>query len=508
MARTNLMGVSYEEMFELEYAVDAYTDLVQQYPDSDFAQESWLRIGEYHFELAEFEEARMAYLRALDYGESRWYDKILFKLGWSNYLLGDYHDAIGNFQGLLAFYDDQGDNSSNALEEEALQYFAISVAEEDWDLDGLVDPPFVMGRVDQYLGEDEAWTLEVLDRLAEILMENQRYEYALEVYRHILERFPLDRRNPERHEQILVALTRLGLTEEMIEEQRTLADLYGRGSEWYAEQERLGNLEAMAYADQLARDGLFDTAARYYNEGYTMLQQANATGDATLRRQAVDSMRVASRLYRQFLEEYPYDPEVYTTRLYYAQSLYFSGEYLDAAEQFGLVRDSQESTELRETAAYFAVYTHELELERQINDGDLEPMAWPAYRGPMEQEEEPPADTEEIEDEDEENSDRTEPAEPPRQQPIPDVSLSWVGAVDRYVQLGLNREDDPTTQGRFAYSAARLFYDYGHFDDARRALHPGHGRVLRSGRRRLRRGLHDRDLPARRGLHEHGVLGG
>ena len=318
-----LMAICYLQMFEDDLAYDGFMTLVRDFPESDFAQEAWLRIGEYHFEVAAFEDARSAYMRALSYGDSRWYDKILFKLGWSHYLLSDYDPAIGSFIDLLDYYADS-DGGESALKEEALQYYAISIAEEDWDLDGERDPDFVMGRVRQYLQNGKEYEIEVLDRLAELLMENQRFGYAAEVFQAILDQHPFDRLNPQRHEQIVVALNRQRMLDEAFEEQRRLGTLYGPGSEWYAEQERQGNIEAMAYAERLARENLLDSANYYYVQANTLATQAAASGDPNLEQQAIEQFRFASRIYNEFLEAYPNDSESYATRMYYAQALYFS----------------------------------------------------------------------------------------------------------------------------------------------------------------------------------------
>ncbi|MCA9563965.1 MAG: tetratricopeptide repeat protein, partial [Myxococcales bacterium] len=51
--------------------------------------------------------------------------------------------------------------------------------------------------------------------------------------------------------------------------------------------------------------------------------------------------------------------------------------------------------------------------------------------------------------------------------PLHPLSEGLVEAYDRYVELGLNPEDDPNTQGRFAFLAARTLFDHRHYDEAR-----------------------------------------
>ncbi len=460
-----LRGVCHEEMFELQPARESYMTLVQEYPNSPFAQEAWLRIGEFYFDDLDFRMARAAYQRALQYGESNWYDKILFKLGWATYLLSEYDEAITQFRSLLAYYDREGDGSEAALKQEAMDYFAISLAEEDWNLDGNVDPDFILPRVQYYLPDDEArYTPEVLTRLAEILVTYRRFTYAIEVYEHVLGRFPLDRENPYRHEQIVAAYTSMGDADMAMTELRRLGELYAPGTPWFEEQERLGNTEAMEYAEALARESILESAGFYYLEAESARTRAFVEGDPALEDQAREQFRFAARLYAQFLEQYPNVDEAYDSRMYLAQALMNSDQYLDAAAQYALVRESQISDEYLSLAASQAIVAYERELARQIDLGELEPRAWPAYAGSRAMAPTPEAVPEDVEDG---GSEREEPLGPPAREPIPELSLAWSGAVDRYWELGVQPEDDPNRDVINLFASGKLYYDYKHYDEAR-----------------------------------------
>ena len=462
-----LAGVALDEMDEWEDAVHHYRYLVENYPDSDFAQESWLRVGEYYFEEVDFHTARVAYLRALRYGESRWYDKIVFKLGWCEYLLGDYDLAIAHFSELLDYYQREEDNSQQALKAEALQYFAIAMAEEDWDLDGERDVDFIVPRVENYLPVDgPEWTIEVLDALAEILKQYERHEFAVDVYRVAIDRYPLDRESPRRHEQIVAALGRLGDTDEAFDELRRLAERYARGSEWYNEQERLGNTEAMAYADALARGSLLDSANYYYLQADETAARASMTGDPVVEAQAIEQYRFAARLYESFLDEYPNVDEAYQVRMYLAQSLFFSTQFEDAAEQYGQVRDSEVNDEFLAAAARQAIVAYEQALNREIDAGRLEPRAWPAYNGPMLALAAEAGD-DGFDDDPDGGGAGEEPRDAPLEEPIPDLSENWAGAIDRYVELGITADEDPDLGPRNLFAAGKLYFDYKHYEPAR-----------------------------------------
>jgi len=463
-----LIGVCYQDMGEDRLALESFERLVVDYPDSDFSQEAWLRIGEHHFERLEFAIARSAYERSLAYGESRLYDKVLFKLGWSTYLLGEYDEAIQRFHELLVYYDRVGDGSEAALKEEALQYFAISITELDWDTSATGVPDSIMGRLDYYMPnvDTSPYTLEVLDRVADVLAGYGRYDEVIEVVRATLARYPLDRENPWRHERIVAAHSQRFDDDEAFIELGVLAEAYARGTDWYNEQERLGNTEAMAYADQLARTALIESANFYYIQAEELATLAAQTGDPLAESEAIGRYETAAILYRQFLDQYPNAEEAYETRLTYAQALFFSLNFQEAGAQYGEVRDSEVSDEFLEDAAIMAVVSYEEALIRAIDEGRLEPRAFPAYDGPM------LAFADDIEDDfdddfDEPNAQRGEPRAAPRDEPIPELALAWAGAIDRLVALRVEPEDEPDLPVQSLFAAGRMYYNYKNYDPAR-----------------------------------------
>lgn len=459
-----LDGVCHLQMGMDDEAQVYFNTLVRDYPESDFAQEVWLRIGEYHFSVYEFELARAAYERSVSYGDSRWYDEALFKLGWSNYLLAEYELAIDSFRAVLDYYEAQV-TGSVAVREESLQYFAISIAEDDWDGDYEPDFDYIMPRVERViLSEDRPYNIEILDRLAELLLRANRFDYSAQIYRRVLADNPLDRRNPERHFQLIAALVSNGEEELAVQELATIGLSYSPDSPWYREQERLGNAEALAYADDLARTSLLDSADNAYVAAQELADRAAQTGDVLIEEDAKSQFRVAATLYAEFLEQYPDADEAFEARISFAQALLFSGQFVASAEQYDLIRDMADDEDGQLLGATQAILAWGLALELEINEGRLEPRAYPQYSGPMAEVVEEDLDSEF---EDEEEPERSGPREAPADEPIPAMSLSWAAANDRFIELGI---EDPDVEHRDVlalYDTAYLYYKYKHYETAR-----------------------------------------
>lgn len=440
-----LMGYALLQMGQEDVAVDSFRALVRDFPESDFAQEAWVRVGEYLFEYNEYEEAAAAYTRALEYGsEGRLYDEALFKLGWAHYLGNYYQESLDTFVVLINYYE-EAEDVSGALREEALQYMAVVLAEEDWDIDGERDMNAGLPRVSEQLRTGKQWELDVLDRLTEVWFDNETYPLAIDGFNYAIENWPTDRKNPERHERIVAALSRMREYDAAFSEQLRFGELYGVTSEWYASQEEQANIQAMAYADELVRTTVLDSA-RYYNQQADLLRDQSLQNPA-LEQGAIDAYQIAATAYQNFLDQYPGDREAYEVRFLYAQALYYGFEFMTAAEQYEQVRALEGPRQ--ELAGYQVVKSIEAALLDEIGKGALEAYALPTFRG-----------------EDDPDPDREEPHEG-GPLPLHPLTETLIAAYDAYVELGLNPEDDPTTQGRFAFLAGKTYFDHNQMEDAR-----------------------------------------
>ena len=442
-----LMGTALQQMGEDEDANEAFLALARDFPESEFAQEGWVRLGENAFELNDYDSAAIAYTRALEYGsEGRLYDEALFKLGWAYYLDNRYQDALDSFVSLINLYDqnEETDATSGALREEALQYLAVVLAEMDWNLDGERDVDAGLPRVRAQLSTGAPWELDVLDRLTEVWFDSESYELGVEGFRFAMEQWPNDRETPARNERIVVALSRMNDVEAAFAEQLTFGERYGSGSEWHTNQMERGNIQAMAYADELVRTSLLDSA-RYYNQQADLLRDQSLL-DPDLDEQAIEMFRVAAAAYADFLENYPGDREAYEVRFLFAQALYHSFDFLEAAAEYRAIAASPGPRQ--ELAAYQVVRSVEGVLTDEISRGALDAHAMPNWHGS----------------EEDDSSYRATDRGPLSLHPLSEMLVT---AYDEYVELGTSPTHDPTVRGRFAFLAGKTHFDHNQMEEAR-----------------------------------------
>lgn len=461
-----LLAYTKLQMGQSAEARDLFAKLIVERPNSEFVPEAWIRIGEYHFDVNELDLARAAYGQAMQFEDSPYFDKALYKLAWTHYRQDNFDAAIRNFQRLVEFSDQRQRETGGAgsvLREESVQYIAISLAEEDWNLDGQKDDDFGLVRVRRYVSGDKPYEKEVMVQLGDYLFDNTRYADAIDVWKFILNKYPLDRQNPEIHEKIILALLRSDNSTAAFSERSKLSQYYGEGSDWFVYQQKVGNAEATRYAKNLVKDNLIQSATWYHAEAQKIRDRAQVEEDAALLADAREKYAVAAQGYADFLKKYPNDKDFYQWNFYYAECLYYSGQYESAFEQYRVVREMDVAkNEYQETAAFNAVKSMEFRIGELIKQGQLPPKVLPsgaidAAREAAESQQEAREDVE----------DRGMQKQAIAEESIPTMVFDYVTAMDRYVVLGLENDEDKYLDAKFAFQSAKVFYDFKHFDNAR-----------------------------------------
>ena len=164
--------------------------------DSKFLPEAWTRVGEFHFDSPnELKLAIAAFRKVLDFKDSPYYDRALYKLAWSYYRDNRFPEAVREFDNLVKYADARtaaGQKVGSDLRPEAVQYLGVSFAEPDWDGDTLPDPITGLQRaLEFYKGrEGEPHVREVFQRLGDIYFDQTKYADAIAVYKTLLAKWP------------------------------------------------------------------------------------------------------------------------------------------------------------------------------------------------------------------------------------------------------------------------------------------------------------------------------
>jgi len=422
---------------------DPYKDCTPVRKDSKFLPEAWTRVGEFHFEAAnELRLAIAAFRKVLDFKDSPYYDRGLYKLAWSYYRDNNFPEAIRQFDNLVKYADSRkaaGQKVGQDLRPEAIQYLGVSFAETDWNGDAIPDAESSLDRINSfYKGrEDEPHVREVYQRLGDIMFDSTKYPEAIAVYKALLERWPAYSDAPRVQEKIVRSYERDRNLIAAAKEREALGRNYSKGTVWY--EKNKDNPEALAVARELAEDALLTAATNVHAAAQACKAkwQENPRDIAKLD-ECKALYRTAAELYEKYLAAYPNSKRAYEFSAFYADALYYSGQLPQAITAYQTVRDSQMDNRYQEDSAFRMIKAYEEIIDGMKKDGKIQDPPIP----------------------DEKNT--KAPVSP---LPMPDIYLKYTDAIDWYVQ---NIKNDRIPDLR--YAAAVIQLRYHNWPEARKRL--------------------------------------
>ncbi len=427
-----LLAYCLEKQNQFDSGREAYQELIVRYPKSRFTTEAWVRIGEYNFDsyndAAALAKAAAAYEHAIEDKQHPLYDKALYKLGWTYYRLDRFDDAVNKFIALADYYEAKskakGDEEVGGdLRNEALQYTAISFADEKWGSLAKAQQLFAK------LGS-RSYEADVYRRMGDVYFDQTKHPEAIEAYRLALNKDPLAKNAPQIHQRIIQALERDRKLDQAFQESQKLAIAYGPRSAWFEKFRR--DPEAVAFATDLTEKTLYQSAVHHHQQALQYKQDGKFE-------QAKASFDVAAQAYGAYLKEFPRAKNAYEMEFYLAECLYNSFQFASAAKHYENVRDSTQDNRFLTDASFAAVLAWQKELEQQVKlhqISDLKPLR------------------------------STERREGEVVKPIPfaEAETHLLAASDAFVGRFKDHEKAPG----IAYKAAELCYSHNDFPEARR----------------------------------------
>jgi len=316
-----LLGYCLMEQGELEEANAIYQKLIDTQPDSRFVPEAYVRIGEYYFDMDDFDKAIEMYNRVLEYKSSTFYDKALYKLGWSYYKINEFDRAVEYFTKVVDFYEERARQTTRGddLKRESITYIAICFADPE---------QYEFGGGDQaalnYFNRvgEKPWRVDVIAAIGDVYFERASYEGARQAYRKLMEIEPYDSRNPEITKKIIESYEKEQEFEQSIAEGERLARMFGPDSEW--RRRNLDDYRAVKTANDLIESALYASATFHHEQA-----QQTASRESRLGQYAA-----AIVSYRSYLSIFSEAKNAYKARFNLAESLYFSERFSEAAEVY------------------------------------------------------------------------------------------------------------------------------------------------------------------------------
>ena len=450
-----LMGYSYEEMGIDEEAMKAYKTVVRKYPKGKMVVGAWMRLGEYYFDIGQWVKAQDAYKKVMEYKHSKFYEIAMYKLSWSYFQNNQYPTAIASFKRFIEYIDSgKGKKQLGAqLRDEAVEYLAYALVDDDWNGDGDIDPEAGVQRALSYLSDGKPYEREVLIKYADRLYEELTKKYqreAIKAYRATILMYPGHPDNALLEEKIILTYDDMNEPEKATEERERLIKDFGPGSKWFKENQK--HPIAMARVERQLQYALFNAAVSHKKLASELRKQAETTRDVVTTARAIREYGKAAEKFKDFLRRYPYSPHNYNVTIWLADALYYSLHYLEAAKYYAKIRDWKGKTEAREYGAFNVIVSYEKAVDKAISSGRMPASDRPGEMGTIEDVPMPDSKTKV----------KVTPL------PIPDLTKKWIAAVDSYLKLGLKRPNNKDVKPKLMYRVALEMYKRRHLNEARK----------------------------------------
>jgi cellulose synthase operon protein C len=430
---------------------DPYGDCKPVVQSSRFLSETWLRIGEYHFDYdvtpQGMDHAISAYKRVLVDPLDRNYNLALYKLAWAYYRAFRYPEAVRNFAALVEWSDQEEKRTGRAgseLRAEAVQYLAIAFAYDDWNENQVPDPnegqPTGLQRLQDpaLMAQDRPWTPEVYHALGSVWFDEAKYPQAIEAWNLALKRWPNHPMSPEMQNNIARAYGRANQEDQAIQA-RALLGSYVEGSTWW--NANVDHPIEQRRAEQLAEEAVVSAAVYHHQEAQRLRKLGVQDQDPELIRRAQEQYGLAAKGYRSYIQTYPNSPQAYELQYNLADALFWSDNYDEAAREYAAVRDSNLDDKYLSESARRVVESLKRLVDMAVESKQIEVRS------------EPPAPQ----------------GEPPQVSPVPMPPLLQRLAQAR--ELYLARVDEPhdteKVRAAYAYNNTLLLYQYGYWTHAR-----------------------------------------
>jgi tetratricopeptide (TPR) repeat protein len=388
-----------------EQAREFFLRLIKDYPNSKYVPDAYLSFGQFYFDKGEMDAAKKFYEKVEQFPKSPVYGYAIYKKGWCYINLGDFKAALNIFVDVirLAQQNKAGGNpaANRALEREAKKDVVKAYARTPG------------------AGPDKAWEFftrvggdfapKMMEALAELYWEQGMFGDSTRVYHKMMALNAESPRLCEWQSKVVRNTFSAGTKKDQVQEVNRLGIAYDRVKGLASMKKDLLEECRVAFHDVSK-----ETALIWHKEAQ--------------RTKNPDTYVLVRYVYRDYLDRFSNEKGAYDMAFYYAEVLWTTEQWKDAAEQYTKVVHMNPTGKYTKESAYAAV----LAWKNALNIDD-------SGAGPDK------PDDKSL-----------------KEQPIPEYQKKMIAAFDTYIQY----VPDSQELVKIKYRKARVYYDYNHFEDA------------------------------------------
>jgi tetratricopeptide (TPR) repeat protein len=335
---------AYELNAQPERALASLDQLVAQYPNSRFMDETQFRRGEILFTEKAYGKAQAAYEAVIKIGtSSNFYNQSLYKHGWSLFKQGENERSLDSFSGVLdsVLVSKRDPNSMVELEslsrpnrelvEDTFRVMSITFSYSD-------GPKTVADFVKRHKPRPYSYLLYA--RLGDLYMEKERFTDAADSYRAFVSQDRNNDKAPLLEMQAIEAYSKGGFPQLVLQGKKEFVENYSFGTAFWRGRDPKSEPKVVSVLKVNLKD-----VAQYYHA------QAQRTKD-------VADYQQAAKWYRSYLTSFPDDKDSAVTNYLLAETLFDSKQYMDAAQEYESTAYHYGAHDKAAAAAYAAVVAY------------------------------------------------------------------------------------------------------------------------------------------------------
>lgn len=327
-----------------EASLQQMDSLVAEHDESPEMVEVQFRRGEAYFLRKEYRRAAAAYQRVIEQGsDTDFYDKALYKNGWSLFKVVDYTSALDNFFPLLERLKtgDQTNASVQSVMIELIKDTQRAISLSFYHLEGAQS-------IKEYFAKhgNKDYSHEIYDNLANLYLTQERFQDAANTYLVFVEQEPMHQKAAKFQLKVIQTYIDGGFPSLVLPAKETFLSKFGVKSEYW----RLADEELRQELKPHVITNLEEVSSHYHAEA-----QANKDRASYL---------VAAEWYSHFLELLPEEKDVAPYHFLMAEALFDAGDYEKAIEAFDVIAYQYKTFEKREQAAYNILVSYQRLLEQ------------------------------------------------------------------------------------------------------------------------------------------------
>ncbi len=294
-------------------AIDALDQLVSKYPESPFYAEAQFRLGEHAFISRDYIGAEDAYTEViLTPTNDRFYEKSLFKRGWTRYKQQLYHEAVDDYLQALTYHQFDEPEKLNKTEKDQFDEYFRAIGLVFSHLRGAEG-------LNEYFADksDFRYLFHSYTVVADIYLQQERFSDAVETLELFMEQHPQSAEKPLAHLRILEIWQQGNFTDRVREESEKLYVSYNPDSKYWSSKSTEATQKKL---EKRLREYIV-LVANYHHNQY---QRKSKSAD----------LNKASLWYERYLKHYPNYAKQDNINTQYANLLADTGDDTKAIAYF------------------------------------------------------------------------------------------------------------------------------------------------------------------------------